>query len=248
MICPNPAMKGVLAAYVQSINMSYKNAGAQLNGTSAMGSKNFELVSKRHGPEVYHVHIMTATFNPTYGRANPLAVKHDAPSTRFPLIETSRQHQRSENNYAPEAVYGITFKKPNEAANDNNPVKSQNNKKKDSDFYAPYKMKYTTGYDSMKKIKTKQYGSSSAQKIKSPVKSSYKPDFKTNAFLGIKASYSIGNVVGYIQPVEYEIATNTRTYNAVNKNKNKNEDSALGFKMPAAANDNSLESIVRKAA
>ena len=62
-----------------------------------MASKNMFAAIIRHGQNIYR-HIMTAGFDPVYGREMSIAQQEERPATRFPLAETTRPHERSENN------------------------------------------------------------------------------------------------------------------------------------------------------
>lgn len=73
--------------------------------TATMGDKNMAALLTRHGPNALYAHIMAAALDPVYGREFSLAQPEDVkPAVVIPLAEFSRQHERSELNYASDFV------------------------------------------------------------------------------------------------------------------------------------------------
>ena len=84
--------------YASTLN---SNSQANVSPTNplyniTMASKSTFTAVMRHGQNIYR-HVMTAAFDPVYGREFSLAHQYERPATRFPLAETTRPHERSEN-------------------------------------------------------------------------------------------------------------------------------------------------------
>lgn len=126
------------------------------------GDNNLAKTFVRHGPDAYYMHIMKAAFDPVYGRNNSIADHgFERPQTRFPLIESEREHERSENNNSPQKVYRISFHQEFNADSGKN--KSDDKKSKDKN-YQPYNSAYKANYKSDDNIIT--YGQKDTKKDK----------------------------------------------------------------------------------
>ena len=78
---------------------------------ATMASKNMFTAIMRHGLNIYS-HVMTAAFDPVYGREFSLAHQYERPATRFELAETIRPNEGSENvNLA--SLLGGSYLNPN---------------------------------------------------------------------------------------------------------------------------------------
>lgn len=147
---PSSPLVKISEQYAQSIrdtsigkngNDSRRVDPTNRNYDITFGDSNMAKELVRHGPNALYVHIMRAAFDPVYGRAMSIAREEEVkPATRFPLIENTRQHERSENNNSPAIVYNI----------DEHPRFKPQNKQpgeKDKDKpYQPYKSAYGEKY------------------------------------------------------------------------------------------------------
>ena len=115
---------------------------------ATMASKNMFTAIMRHGLNTYR-HVMTAAFDPIYGREFSLAYQHERPATRFPLAETTRPNERSENVNLVSLLGGF-YIKPNEVNPFQNTViiynASGQGKKGQEGPYKPYAENYHGNY------------------------------------------------------------------------------------------------------
>lgn len=115
----------------------------------ALSKNNLYKILVRLGPKSLSAHIMRAASDPNYGREMSIAQQEfEKPQTRFPLIEATREHERSENNNSPQKVYNISF---SQVFNGNEKGKDGKDKKNKGKDYEPYKQGYQDSYKSDKK-------------------------------------------------------------------------------------------------
>ena len=127
-----------LAASYNQTNDNGKIGPSNPNYSKALGDKTMASASARLGPIAYFIHVMRATFDPTYDRDNSIAHQYEKPQTRFPLAETERPHERSEKSNAPN-VRNITEHPLFKPKNDSNAGKTE-----DRDPYKRYNNPYVS--------------------------------------------------------------------------------------------------------
>lgn len=90
---PSAKIGEIYAKSLDTFNLDSPKA----NYNPSEGQINFKKIQARHGPDALYAHIMRAAFDPAYGREMSIVQQEERPATRFPLAETTRPNERSEN-------------------------------------------------------------------------------------------------------------------------------------------------------